>query len=81
LKAHAFVDSDDSQDFEHFVRPESCQGEVFGKPYSDIDVRLSEGRNNMRCMHMQRQARNTPSCMTMDGFDKKGRRGVDRARL
>jgi len=30
-KAHAFVDSDDKQDFKHFVWPQSCQGEGFGK--------------------------------------------------
>jgi hypothetical protein len=29
--AHTFLDSDDYQDFEHFVRLESCQSEVFRK--------------------------------------------------
>jgi hypothetical protein len=33
-----FLDSDDWQDFEHFVRTESCQGVCFRKAYSDIDV-------------------------------------------
>ena len=28
---HAFVESDYSPDFEHFIRPESCQGEGVGK--------------------------------------------------
>jgi hypothetical protein len=30
-KVHTCVDSDDQQDFEHFVQPELCQGECFGK--------------------------------------------------
>jgi len=36
--AHAVVDSDNKQDFEHFVRPEMCLGECFGKAKSDRDV-------------------------------------------
>jgi hypothetical protein len=38
-KAHTFVDSENYQDFEHFVRQESCQGVGVWKAYSDIDVR------------------------------------------
>jgi len=35
---HTFPDSDDSQELEHLVRLELCQGEGFRIADSDIDV-------------------------------------------
>jgi len=50
--AHAFVDCDDYQNFEHFVLVETCHGEGFVMASSDMDDRHYDCRNNFICMHM-----------------------------
>jgi len=81
LTPHAFVDSDDKQDFEYFLPPETWHGEGFGKTSSYMDVRRYDCRNNFLCMHMQRQVRDTAILATMEGFIKQVRRNVDHSRL